>query len=316
MIPNNGTCLLVAGSWIGDVILVVNLSKRMKFIPTLLVVILFVIIPSSVDAANFVTCSGTDCSACNLAEMGNEIMKWLIGVLFVVFGVVAAVGGFGLVTSGGNPGALDDAKKKLTSAVVGLLIVLAAWLLVDTIIRGLVSGGTGQIKGKFWYEVECQTQEKSVMLHSDYIESDPTIAAANNNCGASEADLVTIPGTSVKALQSTADNFVAMRTAAAKDGINLVVNSGWRSDATQVELWNKYCPGGTCGAAKVAKPCSLGGNGSNHNSGAALDIAVGCSNGTSGCNTPTYQWLKNNGSKYGFINALPTDPLHWSPSGK
>ncbi|NCT02230.1 hypothetical protein GW766_03210 [Candidatus Parcubacteria bacterium] len=129
--------------------------KRTLFLVVLLLS-LFWIEPAF--AAPFVPCSGTECSACHLVQMGNTIVKWLIGVLFVVFAIVAAMGGFGLVTSGGNPEAKSAAKQKLVNALIGILIVLAAWLLVDTIIRGLLEDGSGTINGKFWYEVECGTQ--------------------------------------------------------------------------------------------------------------------------------------------------------------
>lgn len=123
---------------------------------SLLVAIVF--LPDTVSALGLVPCSGTECSACHFAQLGNTIFKWLVGVLFVVFAVVAAMGGFGLVTSAGNPSAMSDAKAKLVNAVVGILVVFAAWLLVDTILRGLLVGGTGQINGKYWYSIECGTQ--------------------------------------------------------------------------------------------------------------------------------------------------------------
>lgn len=91
--------------------------------------------------------------------MGNIILKWLIGVLFVLFAVVAAIAGFGLVTSGGNQEAKSAAKSKLTNAIIGIVIVLAAFLLVDTILRALLPGDTGEITGYGpWAEVKCHVQ--------------------------------------------------------------------------------------------------------------------------------------------------------------
>lgn len=129
---------------------------------TILAAILFAVLWPEVSAAAvpFVPCSGLDCSACHFAQMGNTILKWLIGLLFVLFAVIAAVAGFGLVTSGGNEQARNDAKSKLTNAVIGIIIVLAAWLLVDTIMRALLPGKTGEITGYGpWSEVKCQVQQ-------------------------------------------------------------------------------------------------------------------------------------------------------------
>lgn len=111
-----------------------------------------------VSAQGFVPCDGVDCNACHLVEMGNTILVWLIGVMFVVFAVILAIAGWGLVTSGGNQTALSDAKSKFTNALIGLFIVLSAWLLVDTIMRGLLESGDGTITGYgLWSQVECVT---------------------------------------------------------------------------------------------------------------------------------------------------------------
>lgn len=146
-------------------------------------------------------------------------------------------------------------------------------------------------------------------------EESGVIGGGSNCPAASPSQVVTIPGTSFSARPEIVQKFVEMRDAAKADNITLTVKSGWRSEARQIELFNKLCPSGTCGATKAARPCTMDGDGSNHNSGNAIDIDVGCKNGSSGCDTATYRWLKTNGSKYGFRNNLPTDPPHWSPTG-
>jgi hypothetical protein len=131
--------------------------------------------------------------------------------------------------------------------------------------------------------------------------------------GISESDLKYIPGTSFQDRTSIVDSFVLMRSAASVDGIYLTPTSAYRSDADQVKIWNKHncdtvadhCSG------YVARPCSKGGNGSNHSQGNAIDIS-GSSMGSS-----IYNWLKANGGRYGFYNNLGSiDPVHWSPSGR
>ena len=117
------------------------------------------VVPDQVSAQGLVPCDGIECNACHLVEMGNTILTWLIGVMFVVFAGILAVAGWGLVTSAGNQTALSDAKSKFTNALIGLFIVLTAWLLVDTIMRGLLKSGDGTITGYgLWSEVECVPQ--------------------------------------------------------------------------------------------------------------------------------------------------------------
>lgn len=130
---------------------------------------------------SFAGCTGLDCSACNVVDMVNGGLIWLIGILFVVFAVLMTIAGVKLVTSGGNPGALNAAKSSFISAIVGMIIILSAWLIVDTIMRALVGsdgneGKIGVIKGGVvtgwlaWSDVECQAQAKPVFHSVDVID--------------------------------------------------------------------------------------------------------------------------------------------------
>ena len=119
----------------------------------------------------FVRCQGVifngndpvpDCDACHLIEMGNLILIWLIGFLFVIFAVMIFLAGWGLMTSGGSPDAKSAAKSKLTNAIIGILIVLSAWIIVDTMMRGLVTGD-GDLGATYsgfgpWSQIECTDQ--------------------------------------------------------------------------------------------------------------------------------------------------------------
>lgn len=182
---------------------------KLTILTTILMLSLFWAEP--VFAQGFVPCTGanvgggTACTECHFIQMGNTVLKWLIGVLFVVFAVVAAMGGFGLVTSGGNPEAKSAAKQKLVNALVGILIVLAAWLLVDTIIRGLLSDGSGKVNGTFWYEVECGEQYVPTLIRE---EGDPTYTYDSEPGNSSGGTGSTIPppisGTSVPAHNAAA----------------------------------------------------------------------------------------------------------------
>ncbi len=126
-------------------------------------VLLILLLPDYTYAqSGFVTCSGTECSACNLVEMANDGIVALFGVIGIIFAILMTVAGFGLVTSGGNQSALEGAKSKFTNAIIGLIIVMSAWLMVDTIMRNLVEGD-GNLGATFagwgpWSEVTCLAQ--------------------------------------------------------------------------------------------------------------------------------------------------------------
>jgi len=135
----------------------------MKYILPL--VLALILLPDLVQAQTLglteSLCEGPTCSACHFVELANRLIKWLIGIVVMLFAVLAVWAGFSLVTSGGNPSALQDAKSRFTNAFIGFLIVLSAWLIVDTLMRGIVNGTDGDITGYGpWSQIQCGTQSE------------------------------------------------------------------------------------------------------------------------------------------------------------
>ena len=139
-----------------------SLRIIVRAFPIPVFVAVFLLLPGAevyAGPGGFVPCEGTECSACDLVTLIQRLLVWLIGIIFVIFAVLLAVAGFGLVTSGGNQTALSDAKSKFTNALIGIVIVLAAWLMVDTLMRAILPGDTGTISGWGpWMEVQCFEQ--------------------------------------------------------------------------------------------------------------------------------------------------------------
>jgi hypothetical protein len=110
---------------------------------------------STVGYGNLVPCNGPECNACLLVQLGENLLNWLIGVLMVIFSIIIAWAGFKLVISGGNVQAKSEAKSMITNALIGLIVVLAGWLIVDTAMRMLLVGGEGKLNSKPWSTIEC-----------------------------------------------------------------------------------------------------------------------------------------------------------------
>lgn len=87
-----------------------------------------------------VPCSGISCSCGDLVQLAQNVLN--TGIYFAVFisAVLFAWAGWKLLTgkSMGQSGTIEDAKKILWNVMIGLVIILAAWLLVDTLMRTLV----------------------------------------------------------------------------------------------------------------------------------------------------------------------------------
>ena len=127
----------------------------------ILAALVLVIVPIFAYAQGLVPCTGvtiegdrsfTNCGFCELVQLVNRVVDWLIGVLSIIAAIMIAYSGFRLVTSGGNSGAKEEAKKMITNIVIGFVIVLAAWLLIDLMMQSL-SGG--QVNGRVWQEIQC-----------------------------------------------------------------------------------------------------------------------------------------------------------------
>jgi len=101
------------------------------------------------QAANggLVPCSGLDCDFCDLFKLGENVFTFAIfnvalpiAVIFVIYG------GFKIMTAGSSPEKVSEGRKIIQAAAIGILIVLLAWLFVDTILNILA----GQELKEWW----------------------------------------------------------------------------------------------------------------------------------------------------------------------
>lgn len=85
-----------------------------------------------------IVCDGPDCTFDSLIKLGINIMNFIIVISIPLAAIAFVVAGFKLITSAGNESGLTDAKKIFTNTAIGLVIVLAAWLIIKTILLALL----------------------------------------------------------------------------------------------------------------------------------------------------------------------------------
>lgn len=66
----------------------------------------------------------------DLKQTVINIIQWVLGILALIAVVMIIIGGFQWLTSAGNEERIEKAKKVISSAVIGLIIVLLAWAIV------------------------------------------------------------------------------------------------------------------------------------------------------------------------------------------
>jgi hypothetical protein len=98
---------------------------------------------------------------------------------------------------------------------------------------------------------------------------------------------------------NTANAFLAMRAAAARDGVSIYIVSGFRTMEQQRYLYQLYLSG----EGNLAAPPGY----SNHQSGLALDLNTS--------DWGVYNWLARNASRFGFYRTVPSEDWHWEHDG-
>lgn len=65
-----------------------------------------------------------------LGDVFNNLVSAILGFAGIVLFIFLIIGGFKFITSGGDPKALEEAKKTLTYAIAGLILLLLSYLVL------------------------------------------------------------------------------------------------------------------------------------------------------------------------------------------
>lgn len=127
--------------------LLLALTLCLVFLPSLVIAQGDVSIYNPDEEYGLVPCGSPGqepCTTNHVVAFANNLITWLISILGVIAVIALIITGFKLVTSAGNPGAWADAKEMFTNIVIGIIIILAAWLVVDTILKGFTDEGLNE----------------------------------------------------------------------------------------------------------------------------------------------------------------------------
>ena len=104
--------------------------------------VFFLVVPEISSAAVFVPCgrvSGTademaPCTLCHIIVGGKNIMDWGLRVMTAIGLAVITAMGIWYIVSAGNPGMINQAKSGIKTTLIGLAVMLGAWLMVNTVL--------------------------------------------------------------------------------------------------------------------------------------------------------------------------------------
>lgn len=120
-------------------------------------VALIIALPEMTAAAGLVPCGGPGedpCQFCSVVKLINNVVDWLGVVLFIIVALIIAVMGLRLVSSVGAVEAKTQAKRIIANVIVGYIIFLAGWLIVDFGMKVMVDDPTYGV----WNDIQCVAQ--------------------------------------------------------------------------------------------------------------------------------------------------------------
>lgn len=105
----------------------------------LMLVVMFAMVVAPIAASAVTLDSGLsatlDLGTADLEETVIKIIQWALGFLGLVAVILILYGGFVWMTAAGNEDKVSQAKKIISAAVVGLIIVLLAWAIVSFVVN-------------------------------------------------------------------------------------------------------------------------------------------------------------------------------------
>lgn len=102
--------------------------------------------------------SKSKCSICDLFQLIDNIIDFAVKTLVPVLAtLMIIVGAFILMTAGGSETQLSKGKDIIRATIVGIVIILISWLIIDTIMVSLTKFGEGGSDNKWgpWNEIKC-----------------------------------------------------------------------------------------------------------------------------------------------------------------
>ena len=104
--------------------------------------VFFLTVPEISSAAAFVPCgrvSGTademaPCTLCHIIVGGKVVMDWGLRVMTAIGLAVITAMGIWYIVSAGNPGMINQAKSGIKTTLIGVAVMLGAWLIVNTVL--------------------------------------------------------------------------------------------------------------------------------------------------------------------------------------
>lgn len=126
----------------------------MKKIIPITALLLLAISMASAQTSGLVPCGNPGqpaCNVCSFLEMVKIILNFGIQVSFAFAALFITWGAFVIMTAGGSEQRVTEGKKMMTTAIIGMVIILSSWLILGTVVQ-ILAGSPTKLP---WTEIKC-----------------------------------------------------------------------------------------------------------------------------------------------------------------
>ncbi len=114
------------------------------------------LVPTFIFAKGLVPCGGKGehaCTACDIFVLIQNIMNLVFEYSFVIAFVLIIIAGFNMMFSNGNSKKIQGAWNSIQNVLIGLVLILGAWVVVNTVLY-FFAPGLPRLQ-RSWYKFEC-----------------------------------------------------------------------------------------------------------------------------------------------------------------
>jgi len=94
------------------------------------------------------------CTPCHLLVLVQNVLKFALEMAFLIIVGFIVYGGFRWIFSLGKEENLKAGQQIITNAIIGLIIILTAWVIVNTVFYAVKQMGGDDYTGT-WFHIEC-----------------------------------------------------------------------------------------------------------------------------------------------------------------
>lgn len=91
--------------------------------------------------------TGVRCSEGSIASIFRLIINWALAIAFIAAVIMLIYGGFVYITSAGNTESAGKGKTAITNALIGIVIIVLSYIIVQIVYRFVSGQGSGGVLG-------------------------------------------------------------------------------------------------------------------------------------------------------------------------